>query len=111
MHFLIKLDKATKSFQGKPTRNHVYNTTLSIKRAAAARNVLKFECATCSGFKRLKMEKSFVVLTVLIGICCVIYQTESAPITTTSPGVCMYVCMCVCLCVCVCVCVCVRVCV
>jgi len=54
-----------------------------------------------------------VVLAVLIGICCVIYQTESALITATSPGVCVYymyacvyvfVCLCVSVTVCVCAC-------
>ena len=51
------------------------------------------------------MAKTFMTFTVLVGICCVIYQTEAAPVTTTSSGVRE------CVCVRVCVCVCARVCV
>jgi len=49
------------------------------------------------------MGKSCVILSVLIGICCVIYHTETAPAIKAYPGVYMLcsvvwcsVCMCVC---------------
>ena len=98
MHFLIKSDKATKSFQEKPIRNHSTQHNTSYKKRSNLQ--CPQVCATCCGFKKLKMEKSFVVLTVLIGVCCVIYQTESAP----SPGVCANMCVHVHMHVCVCVC-------
>jgi len=48
------------------------------------------------------MVETFKMLKVLIGICCVIHQTESAPIVTTTIGMCIVLCVCV-LCVCTCV--------